>query len=144
MVLFRALLLVICEYVKSFMKFINVDKYEFEEENVKRELQFPNYLMILPERIINYIASIGLTLKPDILTNIDILDIEPKKILNPLSTSNIKYNTEYVVKKTKIPSIMVLNKNHTSVIYRLPYMTKVEKANLANVEKFVETFSVIL
>jgi len=130
---------VLCEYLKSFLNYLQVTKYTIDEKELTKELIFPNYLLILPEQLINFIASLVLAYRPEIITNLDWDDLEPKKIITPIN-SNLKYNTEFIVRKCKIPSIISVSSNRQSIAYKFPYMNKVEKTSIENVVHLLKIF----
>jgi hypothetical protein len=129
----------LCAYLKSFLNYLQVTKYTIDEKELTKELIFPNYLLILPEQLINFIANLVLVYKPETITNLDWGELEPKKIITPIN-SNLKYNTEFIVRKCKIPSIISVSANRQSIAYKLPYMNKVEKTSIENVMHLLKIF----
>jgi hypothetical protein len=129
----------LCAYLKSFLNYLQVTKYTIDEKELTKELIFPNYLLILPEQLINFIASLVLAYKPETITNLDWDELEPKKIITPIN-SNLKYNTEFIVRKCKIPSIISVSANRQSIAYKFPYMNKVEKTSIENVMHLLKIF----
>jgi len=119
------------EYIDVFVNSINVDKITIDEENVQKVLQFPNYILILPEEILKPLATAILISK----------DVNPKEAFEKtyITDFNPKYFVEYLIDRLKMPAIITVSKKGR-VVYKFHYMKKPEKTNIRKIEEFLKEY----
>jgi len=126
---------------RALIKNLDVDEIKI---NGKKLLDvFPNYLLIIPEEMINYLVSAISVLRMDEIYKAYHLELPPERFPNPFA-GNVKYKAEYIKTRAGIPNLISINMKSKSVIYHFMFMRHAEKTNINNINEFMKNYFVIL
>jgi len=116
----------ICELIVN----INVDI----ETKVNDVFEFPNYTLVIPLDIISGIQSAHMASNfNSLLSGSDV------SMVSSLNDNYVKGMVKFLVKRLKIPSIMVIDDKKKELWYQFMFMTAPEKMSLQTLDSFIKS-----